>query len=437
MLQYLLVYIFLLNRRSTNGNICVTKVIVRVPREKDIGLIFDLTITNRVQSGKREVVDFVIAPDGECTVNTTQGEIVKSVGRIFGGDFGTIEPSRSETISLVWPTVSLYNRVGSCPISITTKVQNAMVTARQLLHFDTRFETLDPKKQTLQKRKDFVDCHNWDMNYLCNCTPLNCEERYFGQRSFFNWQTHQCERVAACPLDREFYDPFGNEARDLGEFMSDDELDQIRQGKFDLNLLDLRGPPLIESNQKVPNTLPSKSATNPKDCEKTSKNMYLTLADLSDCFRHIQDNADAKKLHKKSPFEVPLMTQLYYDWFLPIRTDTWGEGRQLFATGDVAPRSPSARSGSEPLMTWLNTLGSEGWLLLGLRGVVIILLLILFQIIITMSAYMLVCLCVYGFIELYAKFISEEAANALVTDVASCSSSLEVITASSLMSHRQ
>jgi len=27
------------------------------------------------------------------------------MGRIFGGDFGAVEPGKSETVSLVWPTV--------------------------------------------------------------------------------------------------------------------------------------------------------------------------------------------------------------------------------------------------------------------------------------------------------------------------------------------
>jgi len=40
MLQYLLVCFVLLNRRSADGSLCATKVIVRVPRDKDIGLIF-------------------------------------------------------------------------------------------------------------------------------------------------------------------------------------------------------------------------------------------------------------------------------------------------------------------------------------------------------------------------------------------------------------
>lgn len=42
MYKYLLVYLAttLIDKQSTFATLCITKVIVRVPREKDIGLIF-------------------------------------------------------------------------------------------------------------------------------------------------------------------------------------------------------------------------------------------------------------------------------------------------------------------------------------------------------------------------------------------------------------
>lgn len=238
----------------------------------------DLTVTNRIRSDKRETLDFNVVSNGECTVNTTHGEQVHAMGRIFGGDFGSVEPGKSETVSLVWPTVvgpmiidsyrftlaywhigiwnctfhiclqSLYNRVGSCPILISATsahATDAVATARQVLHFDTRFETLDPHGNKLRRRKDYKDCRNWDKDYLRNCTPLNCEERYFGKRSFFNRETEQCEPVTDCSAPGEYYDIFSNKRVDPGNFVSEEELDLIKQGKFDFNFLDLRGPPSV------------------------------------------------------------------------------------------------------------------------------------------------------------------------------------------------
>ncbi|XP_044313028.1 uncharacterized protein LOC108040441 isoform X2 [Drosophila rhopaloa] len=390
MLQYLLVCFILFSRRSTDGSLCATKVIVRVPRDKDIGLIFDLTVTNRIRSGKRETLDFTVVSNGQCTVNTTSGEQVHSMGRIFGGDFGSVEPGKSETVSLVWPTVSLYNRVGTCPILISATcahAQDAVATARQVLHFDTRFETLDPQSNKLRRRKDFKDCRNWDKDYLRNCTPLNCEERYFGQRSFFNVETDRCERVSECSNPGEYYDIFSNEAieADTGNFVSEDELELIKQGKFDSNFLELRSLPQEEPNEGPAYPLRKKSRllddlephlSNPimsEDCDKSRK---LTLADFNDCFQHLkdaqslEDTVTEKKLKKKSPFEVPLLTQLYYDWYLPLRDDNWGEGGGFSAGGDPIPQT--APSGSPPLIHWISKLDCSGWLLLILKGIAIV-----------------------------------------------------------------
>jgi len=120
-----------------------------------------------------------------------------------------------------------------------------VATARQVLHFDTRFETLDPHGNKQRKRKDFTDCRNWDKDYLRNCTPLNCEERYFGQRSFFNLETEQCEQVSDCSGPGEYYDVFSNEGVDPGNFVSVEELELVKNGKFDSNFLDLQGPLLV------------------------------------------------------------------------------------------------------------------------------------------------------------------------------------------------
>ncbi|XP_017004501.2 uncharacterized protein [Drosophila takahashii] len=455
MLQYLLVCFVLLNRRSADGSLCATKVIVRVPHEKDIGLIFDLTVTNRIRSDRRETMDFTVVSNGECTVNTTEGEQVHSMGRIFGGDFGAIEPGKSETVSLVWPTVSLYNRVGSCPILITATSaheKEAVATARQVLHFDTRFETLDPNGNKLRRRKDFTDCRNWDKDYFRNCTPLNCEERYFGQRSFFNSETEQCEQVSDCSGPGEYYDIFSNEGVDPGNFVSLEELELINKGKFDSNFLDLRGPlPQEEPKPDITPTLKKKNRklevplrhlanpTMPEECEKSRK---LTLADFNECFQHLKDAQsqaskdpeNEKKLEKKSPFEVPMLTQLYYDWYLPLRSDSWGEGGEINAAGEPSPQN--VPSGSEPLLNWISKLDFRGWLMLILRGSVIISLLIVFQIFATLTAYFLVCLAVYAFMELYTVWTCDEAAQSLINDSSSQASTYTLVTTESLMSHR-
>ncbi|XP_041674864.1 uncharacterized protein LOC108111475 isoform X2 [Drosophila eugracilis] len=442
MLQYLLVCFVLLNRHIAGGSLCATKVIVRVPRDKDIGLIFDLTVTNRIRGDTRETLDFTIVPNGECSVNTTEGEQVHSMGRIFGGDFGAVEPGKSETVSLVWPTVSLYNRVGSCPILISATSAHdtdAVATSSQILYFDTRFETLDPHSNKLRKRMDYTDCHNWDMDYFRNCTPLNCERRYFGKRSFFNVEKDQCEEVSDCSGPGEYYDIFSNEGVDPGNFVSMEEIDLIKQGKYDSNFLHLRGPPLEVPKPNLANlnkkknrklAIPPRHHYNPNTQEDCHSSRKLTLADFNDCFQHLTDGQTQSQEQsenenipqKKSPFEVPMLTQLYYDWFLPLRTDTWGE------RGEIKLSIRNVPSGSDPLITWVSKLHWNEWLLLIIKGSIIIFA--------TLTAYLVVCIAVYGFMELYTYWTSDEAALALIQDSSSQTSVFRLVTTESLMSQR-
>ncbi|XP_070143655.1 uncharacterized protein [Drosophila kikkawai] len=403
MLQYLVVFVLFLNSNIANGNLCVTNVVVRMPHEKDIGLIFDLTVINSVKNERRETLDFMVSSDGECTVNTTKGELIPCMGRIFGGNFGAIEPGKSESVSLVWPTVSLFNRVGSCPIQLTaTSAQDTIASTKQLLHFDTRFETLDPSGHTLRKRKDFMDCRNWDKDYFHNCTPLNCEERYFGQRNFYNQATEQCERVHSSSRPGEFYDIYSNEAIDRNNFVTEKELEEIKQGKFDSNYLDLQGPPMF-------------------------------------CFQSLMDeqkeNVMEKKLRKKSPLEISMLTQLYYDWYLPLRTENLDGFSEI--EGGATTNPEGVASSSEPLVNWPSKLDSSGLLMLILKGIAIILSLIMFQILVTLTGYFVVCLSVYGFIELYSLWKTKDQAESLFGgDSISHSSQTEVFTTESLMSHR-
>lgn len=65
-----------------------------------------------------------------------------------------------------------------------------------------------------------------------------------------------------------------------------------------------------------------------------------------------------------------------------------------------------------------------------------ILLLILFQIGMTLLAYFLVCLAVYGFIEIYSTWKSVDTISSYVAELSSHGSSLDVVTTESLMSKR-
>ncbi|XP_043651668.1 uncharacterized protein LOC122619045 isoform X5 [Drosophila teissieri] len=154
-------------------------------------------------------------------------------------------------------------------------------------------------------------------------------------------------------------------------------------------------------------------------------------------FQSLVESANEKKIKKKSPFEVPMLTQLYYDWYLPLRTDSWGEGGEIGAIGGIGDPSPqNVSSGSEPLLTWIGKLDWRGWLFLILKGSFFILLLIVFQVFATLTAYFLVCLMVYGFMEVYSFWTSDEAPETFMIDSSSQSTAFNLVTSESLMSHR-
>ncbi|XP_022213437.2 uncharacterized protein LOC111068338 isoform X2 [Drosophila obscura] len=449
MFKYLMVHFILLNSRSICGDLCITKMIVRVPRENDIGLIFDMTVTNRHNGEAKLTLDLIVSSDGPCTVNTTNGEKVQ-VGPIYGGNFGSVEPGKSETVSLVWPTVSLYNRVGYCPITICAlnpSIEPA--TTKQLLHFDTRFETLDPQNRTLRRRKDFTPCNNWDKEYFMNCLPVVCEERYFGQRSFYNYTTEQCEPVPSCSKPGEYYDYYGNECVDPNNFITEEELEQIRQGKFEENILELRPPPgckyakpapqpKAKCKKPTPTTTPP-PATCPSNSVKCSASSRRSLADFNNCFQSLHEcvspdvpESSDRKVGKKSTSEMSLLQQLYYDWYLPLRADTWGEeSLEEYRDESTPAADDSVSSGSQPLLTWLAEVDSTGLLLVILRSFGIVA--------ITTVAYLLVCILVYGFLELVGHIRKSETTTEQLAKKLrpkQDENRTEIITSESLMSHR-
>ncbi|XP_020716990.1 uncharacterized protein LOC101460342 isoform X2 [Ceratitis capitata] len=212
--------------------ITINKIVVRIPKLNDIGLIFDLTVTNSPCTDK-ETLEFRIRSDGTCNVNVTEKETMKNVGRVVGGNFGFIESGAIDVVSLIWPTVSLFNRVGSCPIIVSSKNARGKEKRQKLsIHFDTRFTTLDPDGRTLRKRPDYRDCNNWDKEYLKNCTPVNCAERYFGQRNFYNKTTEHCEKVPRCDKPNMRYDFYYNDCLDVNNFFTAEDMKKIRRGDF-------------------------------------------------------------------------------------------------------------------------------------------------------------------------------------------------------------
>lgn len=179
------------------------------------------------------------------------------MGRILGGDFGFIEADAVDVVSLIWPTVvcnciwilavKILDQLiklqilpknssrfiielvsvpsWSCPQMPMMRNSNwkrtsnlTLVTKRSIhwvtvsakvcilfgldcnvyLHTFVEFQINVFLNGIHFKDPNFIDCQNWDMDYMRNCTPVDCEERYFGQMSYYNETTERCEEVAQC-----------------------------------------------------------------------------------------------------------------------------------------------------------------------------------------------------------------------------------------------
>ncbi|KAH8311647.1 hypothetical protein KR044_007339 [Drosophila immigrans] len=423
MIQQLLLQLLALAMEigSIYGSCSVTRIIMRVPRDHDIGLLFDLTVSNP-RTHKSEMLAFTVTSDGTCTLNTTSGERLLA-GSIFGGDFGSIEPGSTITVSLMWPTVSLYNRVGSCPILLSSvNHRNEVNKTKQILHFDTRFETLDPGNHSLRRRKEFTDCKNWDKNYFRNCTPLNCEELYFGKRSFYNRTSEQCEAVPACIGDGIQYDFYANECVDTNNFITDDEIEQLKQGKFDHNYMQLHEYEANKMTTQQNKTVATnrRREDNKQQSRECSFETKLSLIDFNNCFQHLNDPkikerlkshiTMEKKVSKKSTMTI--LKNFYYDWYSPLKTASDDEDKSESAHENVGGNSSTANSNlassggaSESMWNRMGDLGPLQWMsLIGIvnRKLFQLLLVIVFQILATVFTYTVVCLTLYGIMELIA-----------------------------------
>ncbi|XP_051862670.1 uncharacterized protein LOC117574916 isoform X2 [Drosophila albomicans] len=433
---------------SIYGSCSVTRIIMRVPRDRDVGLIFDLTVSNP-KAQKSEMLGFTVTSDDICTLNTSRGEQLLA-GSIFGGDFGYIEPGSSITVSLMWPTVSLYNRVGSCPILVSSVNHKKEVNrTNQILHFDTRFETLDPGNHSLRRRKDFTDCKNWDQNYFRNCTPLNCEELYFGKRSFYNRTSEQCEAVPACIRDGIQYDFYANECVDVNNFITEDEIDQLKQGKFDNNYMELQEYEASRANkqmqeQKNTNTAPNRRKENikqqpheiAKECNFETK---LSLIDFNNCFQHLNSpktseyikvddyRTTGKKVSKKSTM-TSILKNFYYDWYSPLNAEHDDDNENENDLENIGANSTNSKA-AEPYWAKMSDLGPIGWLSLIMEMLLIILA--------TVFTYTVVCFTLYCVMELIAMMKPYEVTSVHIGKKLTPRKKreeLEVMTSASLMS---
>lgn len=87
----------------------------------------------------------------------------------------------------------------------------------------------------MKKEFNYNRCKSEDLNPFHNCTPINCEMKYFGKRNFFNSTKGFCETVPNCDEpsnDEMIYDYINNECVDLSKLLTENDIEEINAGNY-------------------------------------------------------------------------------------------------------------------------------------------------------------------------------------------------------------
>lgn len=87
----------------------------------------------------------------------------------------------------------------------------------------------------MKKSYGYQKCLYEDLDPFQQCKPVNCEEKYFGKRNFFDKSKCIASRICDESL---IYDYKTNECHDLRKVLSDSEVEEIKSGQF-TNWIDL------------------------------------------------------------------------------------------------------------------------------------------------------------------------------------------------------
>lgn len=83
----------------------------------------------------------------------------------------------------------------------------------------------------MKRVNGYKKCDSEDLDPFNRCKPVNCEEKYFGKRNFF--RDGNCVPATMCDEnDDSIYDFATNQCRNFGSVLSDDDVNQMKNGNF-------------------------------------------------------------------------------------------------------------------------------------------------------------------------------------------------------------
>lgn len=83
----------------------------------------------------------------------------------------------------------------------------------------------------MKQSKGYTNCQSEDFDPFNNCNPVNCEEKYFGKRNFFDGK--KCVPAIICePNVNVVYEHDTNKCRNLKNILDDEDRKSMERGKF-------------------------------------------------------------------------------------------------------------------------------------------------------------------------------------------------------------
>ncbi|KAF7263598.1 hypothetical protein GWI33_001767, partial [Rhynchophorus ferrugineus] len=164
----------------------------------------------------------------QCCETLHDGDSDCSSMNLIGGEMGTLSSGYTKNLTLIYPNLYVYNRKGTCSVSVCYRNQYKKNQLLTDINFDTGNDC--PKNQ------NNCSCATPDLDYKNNCQPVDCLIKYSGIIGYFDTASNLCRKVPLC-LSRSngevadvAYSPFTNECVDLDKGMCKKDLRGIGLG---------------------------------------------------------------------------------------------------------------------------------------------------------------------------------------------------------------
>lgn len=119
---------------------------------------------------------------------------------VLGGQRDVLQPSKTANLTLLYPTLYLFNRVGNCKVTVTHD-------GDYTFQHEFSFNTSVPHAPHWVPRSmsdwwyELAECSTIDQDPLHHCRPVNCLIKYNGQLNYYNSTSHLCQKPASCLSD--------------------------------------------------------------------------------------------------------------------------------------------------------------------------------------------------------------------------------------------